>query len=93
MTLGLSMHASKRIRQRGLREKDIALVMACARDLGDGCLFLTKEDANREIARRKREIQMLERLQGCKVVMGEDRVVTAYRATRKNQRRIIHDAY
>lgn len=74
--LALTHHAEARIRQRGLRERDIALVLDAATPLADDAWLLTAADADREIARRKREIEQLQRLRGCKVVVSGDAIVT-----------------
>jgi len=74
--LALTRHAEARIRQRGLRERDVALVLDAATPLADEAWLLTAADADRAIAIRKREIEQLQRLRGCKVVVSGDAVVT-----------------
>jgi hypothetical protein len=74
--LTLTHHAEARIRQRGLRERDVALVLDAATPLADDAWLLTASDADREIAIRKREIEQLQRLRGCKVVVAGDAIVT-----------------
>ena len=65
----LTSHAETRMRQRGLRDLDIALLVDTATQVTSDSYLLTRRDANREIAKRKREIQQLERLQDCKLVI------------------------
>ena len=84
--LALSRHAEIRCRQRGLRDTDITLLMDAATPLAGDALLLTDADVAREVARRKREIQQLERLRGVKVVVSGDTVVTAYHARAGDQR-------
>ena len=64
------------MRQRGLRERDLALVLDAATPIADDAWLLTAADADREIARRKREIEQFQRLRGCKLVVAGDAVVT-----------------
>lgn len=72
----LTRHAEKRMRQRGLRNCDLSLLLDAATPLADDAWLLTAADADREIARRKREIEHLQRLRGCKVVVSGDAIVT-----------------
>lgn len=73
-------HAESRMRQRGLRERDVPLILACATRIDDETWFMRDRDARRAIEERKREIQALERLAGCKAVVRGGSVVTAYRS-------------
>lgn len=76
--LVFSKHAARRVRQRGLRDRDVELVLDHGTPLaGDGVILLNR-DAEREIARRKQEIQALERLRGCKVILSDGTIVTCY---------------
>ena len=86
-TVILSRHAETRMRQRGLRNGDIDLVLQCASEVGDDVYFLSRKDADLEIRRRKEEIQALERLRDLKMVVAEDTVVTCYVSRRSDQRR------
>ena len=43
----------------------------------------------REIRRRKRDIQVLERLRGRKLVVANDTAVTCYRSSRRDRKRIL----
>ncbi|MCC6006393.1 MAG: hypothetical protein JJU40_01800 [Rhodobacteraceae bacterium] len=74
--LAISRHAAARMRQRGIRERDLALVLEAATPLAHDAWMLTAADADREIARRKREIEQLQRLRGCKVVVSGNAIVT-----------------
>lgn len=74
--LALTRHAEARMRQRGLRDRDFALVLDVATPLADDAWLVTDADADREIAQRKREIEQFQRLRGCKVVVSGDAIVT-----------------
>lgn len=76
----LTRHAETRMRQRGIRERDVLLFLAHATRIDDETWFMYKRDARRAIEKRKREIQALERLAGRKVVVWGESVVTAYRS-------------
>ena len=79
-------HARDRMRQRGKSEQDVNLILQCATEVGDGSLLLLRKDVDREVTRRKREIEKLERLIDCKVVFSDGLVITLYHATRKHQK-------
>lgn len=87
--LALTRHAEARIRQRGLRERDLALVLEAATPLAQDAWLLTAADAEREISRRKREIEQLQRLRGCKVVISGNAIVTVCHMRPAAQRRAI----
>ncbi len=89
MNLTLTQHAEYRIRQRGLRESDIPVIVAAGTPVDDDSLFLLARDVDREIRRRKQEISALERLRGCRVVIAGETVVTVYRPLRKTEKRLL----
>ena len=74
--LVLTHHAETRMRQRGLRGTDLDLLLASATRLADDAWLMTDAVTEREIARRKREIEQLQRLRGCKIVVVGDAIVT-----------------
>lgn len=90
-TIILSRHAEARMRQRGIRNSDVELILRCASEIGADVYFLSRKDVQREIYRRKREIQALERLCDQKVVLAEDTVVTCYQSRRSDQRTMLRD--
>ncbi len=73
-------HAEARMRQRGFREADVDLVFSVATRVADDAFFLTDRDAAREIERRRREIQQLERLRGSKLIVEGGVLITLYHA-------------
>ena len=84
-----SNHAGQRMQQRGIRKQDIDLLLTYGTQIGDASILLSDKDAAREITHRKREIQALERLRGCKVVISEGVVVTCYRAHSRHLKRLL----
>lgn len=85
----LSIHASARVRQRGLRESDIPIILDAGTPVNDDSVLLLDRDADREIRKLKRQISKLERLRGCRVVIVGDKIVTVYRPTRKTEKRLL----
>ncbi len=83
----MTAHAQRRKQQRGFREADIAIIYQTATQVAPDAYMLTRADAAREIEKRKREIQQLERLCGSKVVIEGDTVITCYHALKREQKR------
>ena len=84
-----SAHATQRMQQRGIRERDVDLILNCGTQIGGDSILLSDKDAAREIERRKHEIQALERLRGCKVVVSEGVVVTCYHTQTKHLKKLL----
>jgi len=89
MGIEYSQHALSRIRQRGVREADIPVVVAAGTPIDDESVFLLDRDVEREIRKRKQEITALERLRGCRVVIAGEKIVTIYRPSRKTEKRLM----
>ena len=87
--LVLSRHAETRMSQRGLRDSDVNLILRCATEIGEDLYFLTRKDVEREVRRRKQEIQALERLNGQKLVVAEETIVTCYKSRKYDQQRTL----
>ncbi|MDF2233146.1 hypothetical protein P2H44_11345 [Albimonas sp. CAU 1670] len=88
-TFSYTRHVEARMRQRGLRDADLALVMEVASPVGDDAWLLTDADADDEIVRLKHRLQRVERLRGTKVVLLGDAVITAYRSKPADQKRAL----
>ena len=73
-----SNHARTRMQQRGLRERDVELIVDLGTQVSKDAYILRRQDVDREIELRRREIQALSRLRGRKVVVAADTVVTGY---------------
>ncbi len=83
LDLHMTKHADVRMRQRGFRKADVDLVLSIATRVGEDAFLMTDHDAAREIEKRKREIQQLERLRGTKVIVQGDVLITLYHVERK----------
>lgn len=84
-----SRHATRRMRQRGFKEAQIDLVMRYGTPVDGGAFLLRRVDAEREIVARKKEIETLERLRDCKVVVSDGVLVTAYRAVGRKRKLLL----
>ncbi|MDP6588847.1 MAG: DUF4258 domain-containing protein [Alphaproteobacteria bacterium] len=87
--IAYSNHAGRRMQQRGIRERDIDLLLACGTQIDGASILLSDKDAAREIERRKHDIQALERLRGCKVAISDGVVVTCYHARAKHLKKAL----
>ena len=88
-SLVYSRHAEMRMQQRGFRKGDIELIVGLGTRVSDDAYLLRRQDVDREIDVRRREIQALDRLRDRKVVVVDDTVVTCYRPHRAVRKRDI----
>ncbi len=79
-------HAEQRMRQRGIRDVDLRLLLKVAEPVSEDALLLTRQRAAREIERRRREIQQLERLRGVRLIIEDGALITVYHAYRAQHR-------
>ena len=84
--IALTNHAEQRMRQRGIRDADVSLLLKVAEPVSDDALLLTRQKAAREIERRRREIQQLERLRGTRLIIEDGALVTVYHEFRSGRR-------
>lgn len=87
--ISYTRHAETRLQQRAIRERDIPLIIELGTQVDDETWILLKRDVAREIDIRKREIQKLESLANCKVVMLGEHVITAYPSRPTDQKRTL----
>jgi len=86
-TYTLTMHASVRLKQRGLASDDISLIVEHGEDVGDGFLMTDKAINNRKEC-LTREMQRLEKLRGVAVIEDQGVIVTAYRADKRRIKKL-----
>lgn len=86
-SLYCTQHARTRMQQRGFRQKDISLVLACATQIDEAVYLVRGREVDRMIAIWKREIQRLERLRNTEVVLRDERLVTICRPRPKGLKR------
>lgn len=89
MNISYSVHAQIRMRQRGLSERDIDLIVRYGSDVRRGLRLLRRSDIDNEIQRIKRRIQDLERLRNCAVIIEDDTVITCYHLCGETGRRAL----
>ena len=82
-------HAETRTQQRGIRKADVRMIQNFGTPVDVDTWLMRSRDVAREIANRKHEIQLLERLKNRKVVIREDRLVTAYPSRTADQKRTL----
>ena len=87
-----TQHAETRMQQRGIRERDVPFIVDLGTQVDDETWILLKRDVAREIDIRKREIQKLERLENCKVVMLGQHLITVYPSRPADQKRTLRRA-
>ena len=81
-----SKHAETRMQQRGLRPADLELILKHGSRLGEEVYFLSGKDVTERVNQLKAEIQCLERLNGKKLVLVNDVLVTCYSSSKRNQK-------
>lgn len=82
-------HGATRMRQRGMKNEDVALILAYATQVDDETWMLRERDVNHAIRDCKQEIQALERLKNVKLVMCSYGIVTAYPSRPADQKRTL----
>lgn len=87
--IAYTRHGRTRTQQRGFRRRDIRLIQQFGTPVDRDTWLMRRQDVAREIANRKREIQTLERLKNRKVVIRDERVITAYPSLPADQKRAL----
>lgn len=87
-SLVMTHHAAARMAQRGIPAKDADLIALIGTEVGDGYLVRSKDVqvAEREV---KNLLARIRRLKGKRLVTAEGRIVTAYPATQRQERRLL----
>lgn len=89
MDINYSSHALTRIRQRGIRERDMDLILRIGTPIDSDSVLVLDKDVDREIRLLKQRIDAVERLRGIRAVVAENTVVTVYRASEKTEKRLL----
>jgi hypothetical protein len=85
----LTGHAAARLRQRGLRDRDVDFILRHGTDTGDGAILAGK-DVQRLIKDAKRIIDNAQRLKNKRVVALGGTVITVFHADRRQQHELLH---
>jgi len=88
----ISRHAGQRMQQRGIRKEDVNLILEWGTSVDDDVTLLREKDVDCAIRQREPGIDRLRRLCGTKVVYREGVIVTCYRATEKQAKRMLRRA-
>ena len=91
MTDRITQHALTRMAQRAIRHDDLDLIARIGTEVEDGYLVRTKDCQTFEHA-LKQLIKQAWRLNGKRVVVAGDRVVTAYHACPTKKRQLLRHA-
>ena len=90
MMTPMSLHATKRCAQRGVRPDDLDLALRIGTATEDG-IYVREADVRTEVAELKRVIVRLERLKGLYIACPDRTVVTVYRPSHRRERRILRN--
>ena len=90
--LAITAHAAVRMAQRGLNLKDSELIVLIGTEVDDGYLVRSKDYQAVE-RMMKKLLQRLRRIVGKRLVVAEDRVVTAYHASEACQRKLLRNGH
>ena len=88
-------HGERRANQRGFRGSDVELIRRCGSLVEDRqaeVYLLRNKDVEKAISARKQEIQRLERMRGCKVLIVENQLVTIHHTSRANEKTLLRRA-
>lgn len=90
-TAEITPHALTRFAQRGMRVGDLDLILWLGTEVHDGYLVRSK-DCQVVVRQLKRLIDRVRRLNGRRVVVADNRVITAYRACPRTEHRLLRNA-
>lgn len=90
-SLHLTDHALHRMAQRNISSSDIELIMAIGSEV-EGGFLVRKKDCQVVERLLKTALKRVQRLAGKRLVVTNDCVVTAYRASRSEERRLLRGA-
>jgi hypothetical protein len=83
----LTSHALTRQKQRGFRATGFERIYRYGTMIGDQEIFMTNNEIQSRIHEYKLEIQMLERLRNCKIVVDGNVIITGYHTTKRERRK------
>ena len=90
--LALTSHAAVRMAQRGLNLKDSELILLIGTEVDDG--YLVRNRDYQEVERMLKELlQRFRRIIGKRLILAEDRIVTAYHASGTCKRKLLRNAH
>lgn len=90
LDLHITRHAQTRMDQRGLNDADIELILAFGYEV-EGGFVLRRKDVQAQLQRLRAQIQRMEKLEGKRVVVAQDHLVTAYHASGEDLKRLLRN--
>jgi len=94
MKLKFSRHSLTRMRQRGLKESDVKPILNVGTPVDEDSVMLLGRDVDREVRKLKKKIATLERLKGCRVVLGkQENIITIYRMNKKTEKQLLRGTH
>jgi len=87
----LTHHASVRMAQRSVSLQDAELITLIGTEVSDGYL-VRAHDCQQIETQLKQFLDRIRKLQGKRLVTARGRIVTAYHASRRKQRRLLRNA-
>lgn len=85
--LNISNHAEMRMNQRGLRQSYVDFILTFGEQISPDAIMMTKRAANKLISDFKSKIRAIQRLTNKKLVIEGETIVTAYHASKSQQRK------
>jgi hypothetical protein len=90
--LSLTDHATVRMAQRNVSLIDAELIRLIGTEVSDG-YFVRTQDCQQIEIRVKRFLNRVRRLRGKRLVVAEGRIVTAYKASGRTERRLLRNVH
>jgi hypothetical protein len=87
----MSVHAVARMAQRGIKNSDLDLIAHIGTEVDDG-LLITERDYQKFEREQKQLLERARRICGKRFVICDGKLVTAYQASRRNNRRLLRNA-
>jgi len=86
--MNICSHAQKRLRQRGLSNTDVNLILLHGTETRDG-YFLLNKDVKRAEEELRNQINRLHSLAGKYIVTDGKTLITSYHPTKRKQKRVL----
>ncbi len=88
MELPSTRHAEKRLQQRCISDSDVQMILRFGTETRDGAILLARDYMAVDTEAR-RFLSRLERLIGTAVILQGGSIITAYKAKREKQKRML----
>ena len=95
MSLHYSRHGEQRVNQRGFLRSDVELIRRCGTQIEDyeaEVYLVLNKDIEQMTRALKQQIQRLDHLRGCKLVIKGEKLVTAHHTSRRSEKKLLRRA-